>query len=218
MIRNAISALMNKPYRKCEPLTLKKSLLKSGFPPIAAINGVTKLAVNAVTTAPNAAPMTTATARSTTLPRSRNFLNPLNEASSGLVDRAHSRRVARRARRGLHLEQDLLRIAVEPVLIRFEAADHGMPAAACVRGGVPVGRGVATADAAARLAHPQAHPRRPLAQAGLAAVAQGGEGQVEFAQVFARYGGTGPHHQRRSSDGAVQDRRTVVAVQQIVAD
>src|ERR1700709_2683356 len=93
---------------------------------------------NGVTTAPNAAPMTTATARSTTLPRSRNFLNPLNEVSSGLVDRAHSRRVARRTGRGLHLEQDLLRVAVEPVLIRLEAADHGMPAAAGVRGGVPV--------------------------------------------------------------------------------
>src|SRR4051794_41387466 len=36
-----------------------------------------KLAVNAVTRAPNAAPISTATARSTTLPRSRNFRKPL---------------------------------------------------------------------------------------------------------------------------------------------
>src|SRR5438105_3630640 len=45
---------------------------------MAAIRGVTRSVTNALTIAPKAAPMTTATARSTTLPRSRNALNPLN--------------------------------------------------------------------------------------------------------------------------------------------
>src|SRR5690348_13935119 len=49
---------------------------KSGLPPMAAISGVKMLVTSAVTTAPKAAPMTTATARSTTFPRKRNFLNP----------------------------------------------------------------------------------------------------------------------------------------------
>src|SRR3954447_21271692 len=53
------------------------SARKSGLPPMAAISGVMKLSVNAVTRAPKATPMSTATARSTTLPRSRNFRNPL---------------------------------------------------------------------------------------------------------------------------------------------
>src|SRR4051794_1003140 len=44
---------------------------------MAASSGVMKLAVKAVTSAPNATPISTATARSTTLPRSRNFRKPL---------------------------------------------------------------------------------------------------------------------------------------------
>src|SRR3712207_6032597 len=42
------------------------------------MSGVTKSATNAVTTAPNAAPMTTATARSTTFPRSTKSRNSLS--------------------------------------------------------------------------------------------------------------------------------------------
>src|SRR5689334_14402262 len=53
-------------------------LLKSGCPPIAAMIGVRMSATNAVTTAPNAAPITTATARSTTLPRMMNSRKPLS--------------------------------------------------------------------------------------------------------------------------------------------
>src|SRR3954454_1807986 len=41
-----------------------------------------KLAVNAVTSAPNATPINTATARSTTLPRRRNFRKPLMARTS----------------------------------------------------------------------------------------------------------------------------------------
>src|SRR3954464_5150701 len=54
------------------------SVEKSGLPPIAAISGVTKDATNAVTTAPNAAPITTATASSTTLPRRMKSRNSLS--------------------------------------------------------------------------------------------------------------------------------------------
>src|SRR4051794_9541875 len=45
---------------------------------MAAISGVMRSATSLVTTAPNAAPMTTATARSTTLPRMTKSLNPLS--------------------------------------------------------------------------------------------------------------------------------------------
>src|SRR3954454_15774751 len=51
---------------------------KSGLPPIAAISGVTNEATKAVTRAPNAAPMTTATASSTTLPRRTKSRNSLS--------------------------------------------------------------------------------------------------------------------------------------------
>jgi hypothetical protein len=40
--------------------------------------GLMRLSTREVTTAPKAAPTTTATARSTTFPRIRNFLNSLN--------------------------------------------------------------------------------------------------------------------------------------------
>src|SRR4051812_15632149 len=49
---------------------------KSPPPPIRPISGVRNESPNDVTTAVNAVPTTTATARSTTLPRSRNFLKP----------------------------------------------------------------------------------------------------------------------------------------------
>ena len=51
---------------------------KSGLPPIAAISGVMNEATNAVTRAPNAAPMTTAMASSTTFPRSTKSRNSLS--------------------------------------------------------------------------------------------------------------------------------------------
>src|SRR5438270_13141404 len=58
------------------PLTVNESAEKSGLPKMAAINGVRMLLTNEVTTAPKAAPITTATAKSMTLPRKRNFLKP----------------------------------------------------------------------------------------------------------------------------------------------
>src|SRR5580765_1089358 len=51
---------------------------------MAAIRGVSRSVVRAVTTPPKAAPMTTPTAISTTFPRRMNFLNPLNITSSSL--------------------------------------------------------------------------------------------------------------------------------------
>src|SRR4051794_19645076 len=56
-------------------------------PPIAAMSGLMMLFVTLATTAVNAAPMTTATARSTTLPRMMKFLKPwITSAPSGPVD------------------------------------------------------------------------------------------------------------------------------------
>src|SRR2546421_2203549 len=51
---------------------------KSGLPTIAAIRGVSRSLVKAVTTVAKAAPMTTPTAISTTLPRRMNCLKPLS--------------------------------------------------------------------------------------------------------------------------------------------
>ena len=53
---------------------------KSGLPNMAAMSGVIRSLTKAVTSAPKAAPMTTATARSTTLPRKMNSLKPLSMA------------------------------------------------------------------------------------------------------------------------------------------
>ena len=63
---------------KREPLIVNARVEKSGLPPIAAISGVMNDATNAVTRAPNAAPMTTATASSTTFPRSTKSRNSLS--------------------------------------------------------------------------------------------------------------------------------------------
>src|SRR4051794_4897098 len=76
MIRNEIRGLMKSPYRNVLLLMVNDRELKSGLPPIAARIGVMKSLVNAVTRAPNAAPMSTATARSTTLPRRMNARKP----------------------------------------------------------------------------------------------------------------------------------------------
>src|SRR6476619_1373312 len=56
---------------------------KLGLPKIAAMSGVMMSAISAATTAPNAAPTTTATARSTTFPRRMNCLNSFSMAPPG---------------------------------------------------------------------------------------------------------------------------------------
>lgn len=80
-IRNAISALRKRPYLISPAPILRVSPEKSGWPPIAAISGVRTSLTNEFTMAVKAAPITTAMASSTTLPRIRNFLNPLNMAT-----------------------------------------------------------------------------------------------------------------------------------------
>src|SRR5579862_4098551 len=76
MIRNDMIAFRKSPNKNLLLLTLNCIAEKSGLPAIAAIKGVRRSFVNAVTTPPNAAPTTTPTARSTTFPRNRNCLNP----------------------------------------------------------------------------------------------------------------------------------------------
>src|SRR3989344_5635929 len=71
------SALRKSPYRNLLPLIVKLNVEKSGCLIIAAINGVIRSFTKELTTAVNAAPIMTPTARSTTLPRSIKFLNPL---------------------------------------------------------------------------------------------------------------------------------------------
>ncbi|MNR59234.1 hypothetical protein D3C85_1804430 [compost metagenome] len=56
-------------------------LSKLGEPVSPAMNGMSTLFTKAVTTAPKAVPITTATARSTTLPFMMKFLNPVNIGS-----------------------------------------------------------------------------------------------------------------------------------------
>ena len=53
---------------------VKLSVEKSGLPPIAAMSGVTRSLTSAVITAASATPITTPTAMSTRLPRSKNVL------------------------------------------------------------------------------------------------------------------------------------------------
>ena len=73
-MRNDSSALRNDPYLNCEWLRVKVRSSKLGLPKMAAMSGVIRSATKAVTIAVKATPTTTATARSTTLPRSTNFL------------------------------------------------------------------------------------------------------------------------------------------------
>jgi len=75
-IRNASTALRKSPTSSLLPRTLTVIPEKSGEPTIAAMSGVSRSLTSAVTTAPNAAPITTATARSSTLPRRMNCLKP----------------------------------------------------------------------------------------------------------------------------------------------
>src|ERR1700730_3946109 len=79
---NEITALMKSPIGNLLPLIVNSIAEKSGFPTMAAMNGVIISLTNAVTTAPNATPITTATARSRTLPRKINCLKPCNIATS----------------------------------------------------------------------------------------------------------------------------------------
>src|SRR5260370_15430596 len=76
--RNEISALRKRPYLITLPFNVKLKAEKSGLPAMAAISGVRMSPTNDVITAPNAAAIRTATARSITLPRITNCLNPLN--------------------------------------------------------------------------------------------------------------------------------------------
>ena len=76
--RNETRAFKKCPYLNSLPLIVKMSPLKSGTLAIAAIRGVSKSDTKAVTIVPNAAPITTPTAKSTTLPRSKNCLNSLS--------------------------------------------------------------------------------------------------------------------------------------------
>src|SRR5580704_932294 len=71
-------ALTKSPRANMLPLMVNLMAEKSGLPTIAAISGVSRSLVKADTTEANAAPMTTPTAMSITLPRRMNCLNPLS--------------------------------------------------------------------------------------------------------------------------------------------
>src|SRR4051812_13113815 len=83
MITKASTALMKSPIRKRLLLTLKDTAEKSGIPPKIPMIGVMMSLVSAVTTAAKDAPITTATARSMTLPRRMNFRKPFIARPSG---------------------------------------------------------------------------------------------------------------------------------------
>src|SRR5579859_4713380 len=79
---------MKSPYRKWLEFSVNDSALKFGLPKIRAMIGVIRSRTSAVMTAPKATPITTATARSTTLPRSRNVLKSrsMRRASPGAAN------------------------------------------------------------------------------------------------------------------------------------
>src|SRR5579862_5040646 len=77
-----MAALMKWPRANTLPFTVKLMAEKSGLPTSAAMSGVSKSAVKAETTVAKAAPITTPTAISMTLPRKINCLNPLSIGTS----------------------------------------------------------------------------------------------------------------------------------------
>src|SRR5665213_2136017 len=87
--RNEIMAFRKSPYINRLWLMVKYRFEKSGLPPMAAINGVTKSLTSEFTMPLKAAPMTTATARSTALPRRINFLKSFNIICSSLLSVNH---------------------------------------------------------------------------------------------------------------------------------
>src|SRR3954462_2503675 len=68
---------------------VKVNWLKSGLPPMAAINGVMMSFTSSWTTALNAVPTTTAIARSITFPRMMKSLKPLSIRVLRLTQRTH---------------------------------------------------------------------------------------------------------------------------------
>src|SRR5262249_27376262 len=66
------------------------------------------------------------------------------------------------------LHERFVRVAVEPPFARLRRSDHGVPALRRVLAGVAVGRAVAAAGRAARLAGPQVDPPRARLYALLA--------------------------------------------------
>src|SRR5262249_18003797 len=80
MIRKLTRAVMNFPYRTTPLPRSNVRSLKLGLPNTAPITAMITSFTSDDTTRPNAMPMTTATARSITLPRSRNFLRSWSTA------------------------------------------------------------------------------------------------------------------------------------------
>lgn len=76
--RNEMLTLIKSPYMNWLPRMVNERFEKSGTFAIAAINGVRISFTSAFTTDPKAAPITTPTAKSTTLPRSKNCLKSLS--------------------------------------------------------------------------------------------------------------------------------------------
>src|SRR5439155_27313394 len=80
--RKEIAALMKSPTANTELLMVKVMAEKSGLPTMAAMKGVSRSLVKAVTTPAKAAPITTPTAISMTFPRKMNCLKPLSMDAS----------------------------------------------------------------------------------------------------------------------------------------
>lgn len=76
--KNEIRLLRKCPYINLLPFITNERFEKSGVLAIAPISGVRRSVTSAVTMVPNAAPITTPTAKSTTFPRSKNCLNSFN--------------------------------------------------------------------------------------------------------------------------------------------
>src|SRR3984893_7780530 len=76
--RKLTTAVMKSPIGNTVPLIAKEIPVKSGLPTRSAMMGLIMSLTRAVMIVPNAAPMSTPTARSTTLPRKINCLKPDN--------------------------------------------------------------------------------------------------------------------------------------------
>src|SRR5256714_5965540 len=88
----------------------------------------------------------------------------------------------------VELEHELVRIAPEPVLTRLEGLDHRVGRRAVVLRGVLVLRAVTAADVAAGHAEAEVDPDVADLQALLAALAAGGDVEVDLVQMRAGVG------------------------------
>src|SRR5919199_2306456 len=128
MIRKLMIAVMTAPKSITVFLLSAMICQASPFtflPPNTAISGLIRLFVTLVTTPVNAAPMTTATARSMTLPRMMKFLNPWIMAALPGLSASLPRGTLGPGQRDCHRQRARAGGSGEPVCVGRSDGEHG---------------------------------------------------------------------------------------------